>query len=275
VTRPPAPARRPAVWGVLNVTPDSFSDGGRFADLNRAVSHAQRLIADGADVVDVGGESTRPGAQPVSAETEQSRVIPVVAALAAERIRVSIDTLNASTAAAAVEAGATIINDVSGGLVDPDMLSTAARLEVDYVAMHWRGRSDEWDAVSDYADVVTEVSDELRSRADAALAAGIAPERLWLDPGIGFAKHSDDNWTLLRGLPELVALGFPVLVGASRKRFLAALLPEGAGVEERDLPTAVVSALCATAGASAVRVHDPASTVRALNAWAAWNRTAV
>jgi dihydropteroate synthase len=275
VTRPVATARRPAVWGVLNVTPDSFSDGGRFTDHDQAVVHAQRLVADGADVVDVGGESTRPGSEPLTAQTEQSRVIPVVAALAAERIRVSIDTLNASTAAAAVEAGAVIVNDVSGGLVDPDMLSTVADLEVDYVAMHWRGRSDQWDAVSDYDDIVTEVRDELRSRADAALAAGISPERLWLDPGIGFAKHADDNWTLLRGLPELVALGFPVLVGASRKRFLAALLPTGSAVEERDLPTAVVSALCATAGVSAVRVHDPASTVRALNTWAAWNGTAV
>lgn len=263
---------RPEVWGVLNVTPDSFSDGGRFVEPEDAVAQARRLVDDGADVIDVGGESTRPGAEPVTAIDESARVVPVVRALAEAGIRVSIDTLNAATARAAVEAGAAIVNDVSGGLEDPAMLSTVAALEVDYVAMHWRGRSDRWDAVSDYADIVTEVRDELRSRADAALAAGIAPDRLWLDPGLGFAKRGADNWELLRGLPALAELGFPLLVGASRKRFLGALLPEGAAVEERDLPTAVVSALCADAGAGvrAVRVHDAAATSRALDVWAAW-----
>jgi dihydropteroate synthase len=262
------------VWGVLNVTPDSFSDGGRFTDVDAALAHARRLVAEGAAVIDVGGESTRPGAQPVDPAEEQRRVLPVVRALTADGIRVSIDTLSASTARAAVDAGAAIVNDVSGGLVDTAMLSTVAGLDVDYVAMHWRGRSDRWDAVSDYADIVTEVRDELRSRADAALAAGIAPERLWLDPGLGFAKNASDNWTLLRGLPALVELGHPVLVGASRKRFLAALLPETATVQERDLPTAVVSTLCASEGARAVRVHDVASTNRALDVWAAWTGVA-
>lgn len=261
---------RPEVWGVLNVTPDSFSDGGRFVEPEAAVAQARRLVDDGADVIDVGGESTRPGAEPVTAIDESARVVPVVRALAEAGIRVSIDTLNAATARAAVEAGAAIVNDVSGGLEDPAMLSTVAALEVDYVAMHWRGRSDRWDAVSDYADIVTEVRDELRSRADAALAAGIAPDRLWLDPGLGFAKRGADNWELLRGLPALAELGFPLLVGASRKRFLGALLPEGASVDERDLPTAVVSSLCADAGVRAVRVHDAAATSRALDVWAAW-----
>lgn len=258
------------IWGIVNVTPDSFSDGGRYLEPEAAVAQARRLVDDGADVIDVGGESTRPGAEPVSAREEAERVVPVVRALAAAGIRVSIDTLNASTARAAVEAGASIVNDVSGGLEDPAMLSTVAALEVDYVAMHWRGRSDRWDAVSDYADPVADVRDELRSRRDAALAAGIAPERLWLDPGVGFAKRADANWALLRGLPALAELGHPLLVGASRKRFLGALLPEGAAVEERDLPTAVVSALCAEAGVRAVRVHDAAATSRALAVWAAW-----
>ncbi|MDO8338137.1 MAG: dihydropteroate synthase [Microcella sp.] len=274
MTTAPGPVR-PEVWGVLNVTPDSFSDGGRYLEPEAAVAQARRLVDDGADVIDVGGESTRPGAEPVSAIEEAARVVPVVRALAEAGIRVSIDTLNASTARAAVEAGALIVNDVSGGLEDPDMLSMIAALEVDYVAMHWRGRSDRWDAVSDYADPVADVRDELRSRRDAALAAGIAPERLWLDPGIGFAKRGDANWALLRGLPALAELGHPLLVGASRKRFLGALLPEGAAVEERDLPTAVVNALCADAGVRAVRVHDAAATSRALDVWAAWRGAGV
>lgn len=274
MTTAPGPMR-PEVWGVLNVTPDSFSDGGRYLEPEAAVAQARRLVDDGADVIDVGGESTRPGAEPVSAIEESARVVPVVRALAEAGIRVSIDTMNASTARAAVEAGAVIVNDVSGGLEDLAMLSTIASLGVDYVAMHWRGRSDRWDAVSDYADPVAEVRDELRSRRDAALAAGIAPERLWLDPGIGFAKRGDANWALLRGLPALAELGHPLLVGASRKRFLGALLPEGAAVEERDLPTAVVSALCADAGVRAVRVHDAAATSRALAVWAAWRGAGV
>jgi dihydropteroate synthase len=178
--------------------------------------------------------------------------------------------MHASTAAASVEAGAAIVNDVSGGLTDPAMLETVAGLDVDYVAMHWRGPAAVWDAVSDYRDVVTEVRDELRSRLEAALAAGIPAERLWLDPGLGFAKRHDDSWALLRALPALADLGCPVLVGASRKRFLGALLPPDHDVEERDLPTAVVSVLAAEGGAAAVRVHDARSTVLALATRSAW-----
>ncbi|MER3390590.1 MAG: dihydropteroate synthase [Microcella sp.] len=260
----------PEVWGILNVTPDSFSDGGAYLDPQRAVDRARRLAADGAHVIDVGGESTRPGSQPVTPAVEQARVLPVVAALAAEGLRVSIDTMHASTAAASVDAGAAIVNDVSGGLADPAMLETVAGLDVDYVVMHWRGPAAVWDAVSDYRDVVTEVRDELHSRLEAALAAGIPAGRLWLDPGLGFAKRHDDSWALLRALSSLTALGHRVLVGASRKRFLGELLPPEHAVEERDLPTAVVSVLAADGGAAAVRVHDARSTVRALATHSAW-----
>ncbi|MFL0711315.1 MAG: dihydropteroate synthase [Microcella pacifica] len=178
--------------------------------------------------------------------------------------------MHASTAAASVEAGAAIVNDVSGGLADPAMLETVAGLDVDYVAMHWRGPAAVWDAVSDYRDVVTEVRNELQSRLEAALAAGIPAERLWLDPGLGFAKRHDDSWALLRALPALADLGCRVLVGASRKRFLGELLPADHDVQERDLPTAVVSVLATEGGAAAVRVHDARSTVRALATLAAW-----
>ena len=267
----PAPNDAPQVWGILNVTPDSFSDGGAFLDPQSAVAHAQRLVAEGAHVIDVGGESTRPGSTPVTTAEEQRRVLPVVSALTAVGIRVSIDTMHAATAAASVGAGAVIVNDVSGGLADAAMLETVAGLDVDYVAMHWRGPASTWDAVSDYRDVVAEVHDELRSRRDAAHAAGISPERLWLDPGLGFAKHADDTWRLLRGLPELADLECRLLVGASRKRFLATLLPAEHRVEERDLPTAVVSVLAAESGAAAVRVHDVRSTSVALATRSAWH----
>lgn len=260
----------PAVWGILNVTPDSFSDGGRFVNPAVAVRHAQRMVADGAAVIDVGGESTRPGAARVSPEVEQQRVLPVVSALAAAGITVSIDTMNSSTAAAAVEAGARIVNDVSGGLADATMAPVVAELDADYVAMHWRGHSHQWDQVSDYADVVADVTAELRTRRDALLAAGIAPERLWLDPGIGFAKGPQHNWALLRGLDTLDRLGHPLLVGASRKRFLGALLPAGAPPADRDTATAAVSVLCAEAGVAAVRVHDVAGNAQALAVWQHW-----
>ncbi len=265
---------RPQIWGVLNATPDSFSDGGRYGDPLAAVAHARRLVADGAEVVDVGGESTRPGAERVPGDVERGRVLPVVRALAEAGIRVSIDTMSAGTAEAAIDAGASIVNDVSGGLVDARMAPLVAERGVDYVAMHWRGHSTAWDSAGDYADVVTEVRDELRSRRDALLAAGIAPERLWLDPGLGFAKQPEHNWQLLRALDVIAQLGHPLLVGGSRKRFLGALLPEGAAIEDRDLPTAVLSALCAEAGVAAVRVHDARATDRALAVWAAWRGAA-
>ena len=266
----PAAHGRPQLWGILNVTPDSFSDGGRFTEVDAAVEHGLRMVAEGASVIDVGGESTRPGAEPVTPKVERERVVPVVAALAAQGIRVSIDTMHASTAAAAVDAGAVTVNDVSGGLHDADMAPLVAELEVEFVAMHWRGPSDHWDAVSTYAWAPHDVRDELRARLDALLAAGIAPRRLWVDPGLGFAKQPEHNWQLLAHLAELEVLGARVLVGASRKRFLAALLPDDASVDERDLPTAVLGALAAFAGVDALRVHDVRSSARALDVVEAW-----
>lgn len=260
----------PQVWGILNVTPDSFSDGGRFVAPAVALRHAQAMVDQGAHTIDVGGESTRPGAARVTPEVEQQRVLPVIAALAASGIRVSIDTMNSSTAVAAVEAGAVVVNDVSGGLADAVMASVVAGLNVDYVAMHWRGHSHQWDAVSNYGDVVTDVLAELRARRDSLLAAGIAPERLWLDPGIGFAKGPEHNWALLRALDRITGLGHPILVGASRKRFLGELLPAGAPPAERDAATAAVSVLCAEAGAAAVRVHDVKGNAQALAVWSRW-----
>jgi len=254
--------------GVLNVTPDSFSDGGRWLDPEAAVAHGLALRDAGADLVDVGGESTRPGAQPVSAEEERRRVLPVIRALVAAGVEVSVDTANASTALAAVEAGATTINDISAGLRDADMARVTAETGVRYVAMHSRGPAD---APADYRDVVAEVRDELAARVDALVAAGVAREAIVLDPGLGFAKRAEHNWALLHGLDAIRSLGLPVLVGASRKRFLGALLPDSASVEDRDLPTAVVSALSARAGAWAVRVHDVVATRRALEVVARWD----
>lgn len=258
---------RPELWGVLNVTPDSFSDGGRFVDPEAALAQGRRMVAEGASVIDVGGESTRPGAQPVTPQGELERVLPVVAALAAEGIRVSIDTMHASTAAAAVNAGAAIVNDVSGGLADPAMLETVAALRCQYVLMHWRGPSDQWHAVSEYRWAPQDVSIELLGRWHAALDAGLQPERLWVDPGLGFAKHPEHNWQLLAELDTIASIGARVLVGASRKRFLGALLPDDAPVEDRDLLTALVSALVAGRGADALRVHDVRSSARALDVW--------
>ena len=257
---------RPELWGILNVTPDSFSDGGRFVDPEAALAQGLRMVADGASVIDVGGESTRPGAEPVAPEGERERVLPVVAALAAQGIRVSIDTMHASTAAAAVEAGAAIVNDVSGGLADPAMLETVAALGSPYVIMHWRGPSSTWDEVSDYGWAPQDVTTELMGRWHRALEAGIQPERLWVDPGLGFAKRAEHNWQLLSELGTLRSIGARVLLGASRKRFLGALLPDDAAVEERDLLTAVVSALAA-GGVDALRVHDVRSSARALDVW--------
>jgi dihydropteroate synthase len=258
--------------GILNATPDSFSDGGRHLALDDALAHARRMVAAGADVVDVGGESTRPGAARVDSDEELARVLPVVRGLAAEGILVSVDTMRAATAAACIAAGARIVNDVSGGLADREMAGVVADAGVDYVAMHWRGHSATMAARATYADVVGEVRAELRARIDALVDAGIDPARLVLDPGLGFAKDAPHDWQLLGSLDALTGLGHRVLVGASRKRFLGRLLPEGASVEDRDVPTAVVSALSARAGAWAVRVHDVASTRAALAVEEAWAR---
>jgi len=260
-----APTR---VMGVLNVTPDSFSDGGRYTDTAVAVGQGRALWAAGADWVDVGGESTRPGAAPVDAAEERARVLPVVRALAATGVAVSIDTMHADVARAAVEVGAVLVNDVSGGLADPAMLDTVAALGVPVVLMHWRGRSDVMDDLAVYGDVVQDVAAELDARVAAALAAGIGRSRIVLDPGLGFAKTADHNWQLLAGLDLLARSGFPLLVGASRKRFLGTLLagPDGAPrpAPERDAATTAVTALVAAAGIWAVRVHDVAGSVDAV-----------
>jgi dihydropteroate synthase len=260
----------PLIMGVVNVTPDSFSDGGRWFDADAAVAHGLELAAEGADVLDVGGESTRPGAARVDPDEELRRVIPVIRELAGRGLRVSVDTMRASTAAAAVQAGAEIINDVSAGLADEAMARIAAETGATYVAMHWRGHSDRMDELSEYSDVAVEVRDELARRVDALLDAGVTADRLILDPGLGFSKRGAQNWALLADLDVLAALGYPILVGASRKRFLGALLPDGAPVEQRDLPTAVISALAARAGVWGVRVHDVASTRVALDVAGAW-----
>ena len=243
------------VMGVLNVTPDSFSDGGRFASASTAIAQGERLASEGAGIVDVGGESTRPGAGRVPVDEELARVVPVIAALAGQGITCSVDTMRAATARAAVEAGAVIVNDVSGGLADPEMLTTVAGLGVDYVAMHWRAPSDVMQQHAVYGDVVAEVCAELLDRRDAAQAAGIAPQRIILDPGLGFAKTSEQNWELLRRLDILQGLGHRLLVGASRKRFLGELL-EGREPRERDVATAAISSWCAQHGVWAVRTHE-------------------
>lgn len=269
---------RTAVMTVLNVTPDSFSDGGRFLDADRAVQRALQQVSLGADLVDVGGESTRPGAERVAVDVELRRVVPVVKALASEGVVVSIDTMRAEVAGAALDAGAAIVNDVSGGLADPAMLPLVATAGVPVVLMHWRGHSRDMDRQAVYPrGVVVEVADELATRAKAALAAGVEVDRIVLDPGLGFAKDADHNWQLLRDLPVLAALGHPLLIGASRKRFLGLLLSDGVTsrpVEERDDATLALSALAAAAGAWCVRVHDARGNVDAVRVAAAWARGA-
>jgi dihydropteroate synthase len=245
--------------GVVNVTPDSFSDGGAFTDTASAVEHGLALAAAGADIVDVGGESTRPGARRVDADEERRRVEPVVAALAAAGVVVSIDTMRASTATAALDAGARMVNDVSGGRADRGLPTVAANAGVPYVVMHWRAPSVEMQQHADYVDVVREVCDELRERVDDVVAAGVPPECIVVDPGLGFAKTAEHNWALLARLEVLLGLGRPLLVGASRKSFLGALLADETGPRPtagRDDATAAVTAMAALAGAWGVRVHD-------------------
>lgn len=263
--------------GVVNVTADSFSDGGRFLDTDRAIEHGLALAAAGAAIIDVGGESTRPGAHRIDPATEIARVVPVVAALAAARHAVSIDTMHADVARAALQAGATLVNDVSGGRADPAMAPLLADAGVRWVLMHWRPVSAaEPHRVPRYGDVVAEVRAELLSAVDDAVAAGVDPANLVIDPGLGFAKTAQHNWALLHALPELVATGVPVLVGASRKRFLGALLAAPDGTvrppDGRETATAVISALAALHGAWGVRVHDVSASVDALRVVDAWTR---
>lgn len=260
--------------GVLNITPDSFSDGGRYARLDDAVAHAAELVAQGADLIDVGGESTRPGAPRVPTREEQGRVLPVIRELTARGIRTSVDTMNASTAQAAVAAGARWINDVSGGLADPAMFAVAAETGSGFMLSHWRGHSADMNSRARYRDAAYDVRDEIAAQLDAALAAGVPRESIVVDPGLGFAKNHEHNWRILARLDVLLELGQPVLIGASRKRFIGSLLPDGAPMEERDLPTAVVSALAAQAGVWGVRVHDVAATRRALDVVQAWDAAA-
>lgn len=263
--RPQVPV--PRVMGILNVTPDSFSDGGQFEHVDRAIAHGIELRDQGADVVDVGGESTRPGAERVPPTHEQTRVIPVIEALVAEGVTVSIDTMNAETALAAVKAGASIINDVSGGLADPKMYRAVAETDVLYIAMHWRGHSTKMANLAHYKDVVTDVRSELKARLAEMTVAGVDPDRVVLDPGLGFAKSARHNWALLARLDELSSIGCPLLIGASRKRFLGKLIAADAPMTERDLPTAVISTLAAQAKVWGVRVHDVASTQVALSVY--------
>ena len=268
------PHDRTLVMGVVNVTPDSFSDGGRWYTPGAAVAHGLTLLEQGADLLDVGGESTRPGARRVPVEEELERVLPVIGALAARGATVSVDTTRARVAAAAVERGAVLVNDVSGGLADDAMAGVVAATGVTYVAMHWRGHADVMDELAVYDDVVTDVRRELAERRAVLRAAGVHDEQVVLDPGLGFAKPGAANWPLLARLPELVADGFPVLVGASRKRFLGHLLagPDGTPAPPlaRDGATAAISALAAAHGAWCVRVHDVPASADAVRVAAAW-----
>jgi dihydropteroate synthase len=267
----------PKVMGVLNVTPDSFSDGGQFDSVTTALDHARVLIIGGADIIDIGGESTRPGAQRISSDEELARVIPVIEALSAELlatgrndVQISIDTMNATTALAALAAGARIINDVSGGLADEKMFSVAAATGATLVISHWRGFSTEMDQLNQYKDVAREVSLELQVRIDAALAAGVTKSKIVIDPGLGFAKDMEQNWKLVARLDELEKLGYPILVGASRKRFIAGALDSeldgDANISNtrRDVATAVLTALLMQRKMWGVRVHNVVATADAI-----------
>jgi dihydropteroate synthase len=271
----PAPGRC-VVMGVLNVTPDSFSDGGRYLSVDDALNHAHQIWALGADLVDVGGESTRPGADRVAAEVEIARIEPVIKELAGAGVRISVDTMRAKVAEAALHAGATIVNDVSGGLADPDMAKVVADAGVPWILMHWRGHSKDMNSLAEYHDVVAEVRDELCARIDDALQAGVAHDAIVIDPGLGFAKHAPHDWALLRHLDVFRALGFPVLLGASRKRFIGRLLADEDGTprppDGREDATAAISTLAAAHGVWGVRVHDVARSLDAVRVVAEWER---
>lgn len=268
MSHPGLPQRtdRCVVIGVVNVTPDSFSDGGRYQDLDAAIAHAIDMRGQGADLVDVGGESTRPGALRVEAAEEIKRVVPLLGELAALNIPTSIDTYRAEVAAAALAAGAVVVNDVSGGLGDPGMAAVVRDAGCPWILMHWRGHSHHMQELAVYEDVVTEVRGELRDRVDAAVAAGVDPAALVLDPGLGFAKTAAHNWTLLSALDQFVSDGFPVLMGASRKSFLGRLLagPDGPRpVDQREDATTAITVYSALHGVWGVRVHDVRPSVDA------------
>lgn len=277
----PAIPNRPRILGILNITPDSFSDGGKFEDLfsqnrrtKRALRRARELVAQGADIIDVGGESTRPGAVRVPQEEEAARVLPVIKELAALGVLVSIDTMYAKTAEAALALGAEYVNDVSGGQADPAMLGLVADSGNPFILSHWRGHSIRMNELADYRDPAAEILAELAGARDRAVDAGLDPSQIVLDPGLGFAKRRDDNWAVLRELEQFVALGHPLLVGASRKRFTGEVLQPDADVTERDLPTSVITALAAKAGIWGVRVHNVEANRVALDVVDAWREGA-
>ena len=261
------------IFGVINVTPDSFSDGGSWLDAELAIKHGKQLIAEGADVLDIGGESTRPGAARVDETEELRRVIPVIEGLAKLGATISIDTTRAEVAKQAVAAGATIINDVSGGRADEQMIRLAASLDIPFVMMHWRGHSDRMQTMTDYEDVVGDVIRELTDQVELALKSGVDPKNIIVDPGLGFSKTADQNWALLHNLDRFMNLGYRVLVGASRKRFLGELLASGdelRAAADRDDATTAISALAAAAGVWAVSVHEvrpSADAIKVANRW--------
>jgi dihydropteroate synthase len=247
------------VMGILNVTPDSFADGGLHFDESLAIAHGLEMIDDGVDIIDIGGESTRPGADRVPEEEEQARVIPVIRELAKQKVDISVDTMRASTAQLAVEAGASIVNDVSGGAADPEMFSTVAALGCKYTLMHWRGHSKDMNSKAVYNDVVVDVIQEVTIQLEKALAAGIKRENIILDPGIGFAKDAEHNWEILNRIDEFVALGYPVLIGHSRKRFLG-----GDSPDQREEATVQVTQSLVSKGIWGVRVHGVKANVKAI-----------
>ncbi|MGI8881320.1 MAG: dihydropteroate synthase [Jatrophihabitans sp.] len=263
----PSRSDRLVVVGVLNVTPDSFSDGGRWSSLDAAVAHGVEMHAAGADLVDVGGESTRPGAHRVDADVERGRVVPVVESLASAGVPISVDTTRATVAQAALEAGAAVVNDVSGGLADPDMARVVRDADCPWVLMHWRGHSETMRRLAQYDDVVAEVRAELSERIEAALTAGVTEQQIVIDPGLGFAKSAEHDWALLANLDAITSLGYPVLVAASRKSFLGRLLAiddeTPRPVEEREDATTALTAFLAGQGVWGVRVHDVVASVDA------------
>ncbi|MFZ8887889.1 MAG: dihydropteroate synthase [Aquiluna sp.] len=266
--------QRPLVMGVLNVTPDSFSDGGQFLEFDSAIAHAREMAEQGAQIIDIGGESTRPGSIRVSLDEEQERVLPVIRAIKGElKVKVSIDTMNADTAAKAIAAGADIVNDVSGGLADPQIFAAVAESDCNYVLGHWRGHSDIMDSLTTYSDVAREVVAELAEQVSMAVAAGIVRERIVVDPGLGFAKDMKQNWDLVARLDELENLELPILVGASRKRFIAHALdsknPQSVDTGRRDVATAVLTALLLQRKLWGIRVHNVSNTVDAISVVAA------